>query len=438
MTRALYTLICYCCLPALLLRLLWRSRLDSGYRQRIPERLGFTSLRPAPGGIWIHAVSVGESLAALKIIDPLHQRFPQHALTVTTTTPTASRQIQAHRSPPLHHSYFPYDLPGAVRRFLDATQPRLLIIMETELWPNLLAGCRQRKIPVMLVNARLSERSARGYARFPRLCHEMLQGLSQVAAQYPADGSRFRRLGLAAHQLQVVGNIKFDLNLSAELHARATALRQRWQATQRPLWVAGSTHQGEEEIILEAFATVLRRRPETLLVLVPRHPERAPALLELGRRQGLRGELCSKSQPAPPAQLLIGDTLGELLLYFGTCDLAFVGGSLIPHGGHNLIEPAAWGIPVLSGPSLFNFSAVAELLREASALATVNNARQLASTVLDLIEDPSRRRSMGSAAQQVVNAHRGALGRLLTLLQKQLQGPERDPPLPPADNQHPS
>ncbi|HSC83364.1 MAG TPA: lipid IV(A) 3-deoxy-D-manno-octulosonic acid transferase, partial [Pseudomonas sp.] len=369
MNRRLYTLILHLALPLICLRLLWRAWRAPAYGRRIGERFAFGLGAFAPGGIWVHAVSLGESIAAAPLIRELLARYPHLPITVTSMTPTGSERIQALFGSRIQHCYLPYDLPWACKRFLCKVQPQLAVIMETELWPNHIHQCAMRGVPVVLANARLSERSARGYARFTKLTAPMLGELSLIAVQSEAEAERFRQLGARPDCVEVTGSIKFDLSVDPQLQQRATALRAEWGATARPLWIAASTHAGEDEIILAAHRQLLQQFPQALLILVPRHPERFASVFELCTREGF-GTVRRSLGVAVTAetQVLLGDTLGELLFLYALADLAFVGGSLVANGGHNLLEPAALGKPLLSGPHLFNFLEIATLLREAGDL----------------------------------------------------------------------
>jgi 3-deoxy-D-manno-octulosonic-acid transferase len=416
MNRPLYTLLFHLGLPFLLLRLWLRSHKAPAYGQRVGERfaLGLPPLQP--GGLWVHAVSVGESIAAAPMIRELLQRYPQLPLTVTCMTPTGSERIRAlfADEPRVQHCYLPYDLPWAAARFLDRLRPRLAVIMETELWPNFIHQCARRSIPVVLANARLSERSARGYARFAGLTRPMLGEMSWIAVQSEAEAERFRRLGALPERVQVTGSIKFDLSIEPALLDRATELRRQWQLETRPVWIAASTHDGEDAILLDAHRQLLARHPTALLILVPRHPERFDAVFELCRQQPLQTVRRSADAAVDgQTQVLLGDTMGELLFLYALADIAFVGGSLVPNGGHNLLEPAALGKPVLSGTHLFNFLEIAALLRTAGALLEVDDAGAVVQAVERLIEHPDQARRMSAAGQTVIQANQGALERLL-------------------------
>ena len=419
MPRLIYTILFYLLLPLVAVRLLWRARRAPAYAQRWGERFGLgPSLPSTERVIWVHAVSVGETLAALPLIRALQRDYPAARLVVTTMTPTGSERVRAACGDSVHHVYAPYDLPGAVSRFLDRTHPDLAVIMETELWPNVLSGCARRGIPVVLANARLSARSAAGYRRLAPLTRGMLADLSAVAAQTPADGRRFVDLGLPPERLVITGNIKFDLEIDTARRQRAAELARQWRdGSERPVWLVASTHRGEDAILLDAFAQVLEHHPRTLLVLVPRHPERFGEVAALAESRGYCVTRRSEgTAPDEHCQILLGDTMGELLDFFGACDLAFVAGSLVEVGGHNLIEPAAWGVPVLSGPSLFNFTEVARLLAEADGLAICDDSEQIAAVVVRLLADEESRRAMGERARTVAEANRGAMARLLEVI----------------------
>jgi len=431
LARLLYTLLIYFCLPLILLRLLWRGSRAPAYRQRWAERFGFVArLAEARQVIWVHAVSVGETIAAAPMIRRLQQQYPESTLLVTTMTPTGSEQVKKIFGDSVEHCYAPYDLPDAIARFLGRTHPVLLVIMETELWPNLIHACHRRAIPVVLANARLSEKSAAGYAKVSALAGPMLSKLAVVAAQTKDDGERFLQLGVDDDALEVTGNIKFDLQLDDTLRQKAAAIKRQWQgADNRPVWLAASTHRGEDEIILDAFRQVLAHRPDVLLVLVPRHPERFDEVAALCSDAGYcmrrRSEGLAQGMSALESkiQVVLGDTMGELLSFCGASDITFVGGSLVDVGGHNLIEPAAWGVPVLSGPHVFNFTEVSRLLSEAGGLAICASATELAEQVVTLLADPERYQRMSSAALAVTEANRGALNRLIALFESQICPP---------------
>ncbi len=429
--RHLYSAVFRLLLPLVFLRLLWRSRVTPAYRRRWGERLGLAPGRDSAAPlslsdrvIWLHAVSLGETLAARPLVEFLLAEFPDVTLVVTTTTPTGSDQVRNLFGGRVVHVYAPLDTPGAVGRFLTRYPPRLLLLMETELWPNLLHACRQRSCPVLLANARLSERSRRGYARLGRFGRDMLDCVSHVACQSQDDADRFAMLGVPSRRLSVCGNIKFDIEIPADFAVRARALVAEWGCAGRFVVLAASTHAGEDEAVLAAFARLRRELPTALLVLVPRHPERFEAVYARCVAAGWRtGRRSLGESPQAELAVVLGDTVGELLLLFGTADVAFVGGSLVPRGGHNLLEPAALGVPVLSGPSLFNFVAVRDLLLAGGALRIVADVDELGLALCELARDADRRDDMGRAGREAVRANRGARARIEALVQRLLLSP---------------
>ncbi|UUT13261.1 lipid IV(A) 3-deoxy-D-manno-octulosonic acid transferase [Pseudomonas zeae] len=416
MNRTLYTALFYLGLPLVAIRLWLRARKAPAYARRIGERFSYGMPTLQPGGIWVHAVSVGESIAAAPMIRALLQRYPQLPITVTCMTPTGSERIQAlfANEPRIQHCYLPYDLPCAAARFLDRVQPKLAVIMETELWPNHIHQCAKRGIAVALANGRLSERSAKGYGRFGKLTAPMLAEMSLFAVQTEAEAQRFRDLGARPETVEVTGSIKFDLTIDPQLLQRAADLRGQWQALERPVWIAASTHEGEDEVILDAHRRLLTNHPDALLILVPRHPERFNSVFELCQREGFATVRRSTGANVDAqTSVLLGDTMGELLFLYALADSAFVGGSLVANGGHNLLEPAALAKPVISGPHLFNFLDIAAQLREAGALAEVDDAEGLALEVQRLFELPRDAQRMADAGLAVMRRNQGALQRLL-------------------------
>ncbi|NBK40361.1 3-deoxy-D-manno-octulosonic acid transferase [Pseudomonas soli] len=415
MNRTLYTLLFHLGLPLVALRLFLRGRKAPAYRARIAERFACGLPPMRQGGIWVHAVSVGESIAAAPLVRALLKQYPDLPITLTCMTPTGSERIRAmfDGEPRVQHCYLPYDLPWAAGRFLDHVRPRLGIIMETELWPNHIHQCSRRGIPVALANARLSERSARGYARFAGLTRPMLEEMSLIAVQTETEAKRFRSLGARQASVQVTGSIKFDLKVDEQLMPRARQLREQWGASQRPVWIAASTHDGEDGLILEAHRQLLSVHSDALLVLVPRHPERFAAVHELCAGQFSTVRRSTGDAVTAQTQVLLGDTMGELLFLYALADIAFVGGSLVPTGGHNPLEPAALALPVLMGPHVFNFLEISAMLREAGALQQVDDAEGLAAAVRRLVELPQDARRMGEAGRAVMQANQGALQRLL-------------------------
>ena len=414
--RQLYTLLWYLVLPLIVLRLLWVSVHTPAYRERFAERFGFYRRPLRKGCVWIHAVSVGETLAAAPLIRALLERYPDTPLLVTSTTPTGSEQVRLLFGERVTHAYWPWDLPGAVERSFQQAEPSLVVLLETELWPNLIRAAERRGVPVLLVNGRLSAKSHRGYARWRSLIQQSLSRLSLLAVQTAAEAERFIDLGASAERVVVTGNIKFDLQLDEGKRAIAEQLRAA--IGNRPVWIAASTHAGEDEIALAAHRQVLQHWPTLLLILVPRHQERFDQVVTLAKDEGLvTVRRSSGDVPTAQTQVYLADTMGELLALYGACDIAFVGGSLVPVGGHNLLEPAAWEKPVLSGPVLHNFTEVSALLTEANALQIVDDTTSLAAALQHLLADPVEAQLRGERAAAVVNRHRGALQKLLNLLQ---------------------
>jgi 3-deoxy-D-manno-octulosonic-acid transferase len=417
--RHLYSLLTYLLRPAALAVVLWRGIGNRGYWQGLGERFG---LGARPGGaraaarcLWVHAVSLGEVSAAAPLVRALRARHAELPLLLTTATPTGRARALALFGDSVTVQFLPYDTPGSMRRFLERSRPYLALIMETELWPNLYHQCRRHGVPIVLANARLSPQSVARYTRFGALFRELFSGETFIAAQSAADAERFVAIGAPPARTRVVGNLKFDIAIDADLKARGRALRIAcWDA--RPAWIAGSTHAGEEEIVLDAHVALQGAVPGALLLLVPRHPERFAAVADLLKRRGLKFERRSSGNPVrPDAQVLLVDTVGELTTLYAAVDLAFVGGSLVPVGGHNLLEPAALGVPVVTGPHQSNARQVAELLLREDALVEVADSGELAQQVKALFADPARRLKLAARAEHVVAVNRGSLGRLLEL-----------------------
>lgn len=401
-------------LPWVFFRLWRKSRQNPDYAKRWKERLGKVDKTIPRGVVWWHCVSVGETLASIPLIKLFQQTYPDLPVLVTTMTPGGSLQVKTQLKDSVYHQYVPYDLPGIMPGFINRIQPKLCVLMETEIWPNMIYYCHQKNIPILLANARLSEKSAKKYARFKKFTQQILPYINIIAAQNSQDGERFVQLGYPRTQLRVTGNIKFDMAISAELIQKAKNLRESIGVS-RPIWIAASTHPGEEEIILEAAKKI----PKALLILAPRHPDRRSEVLELCQKANLK--TCVRSKNELPEQeetkIFLIDTLGELVLFYAVADMAFVGGSLIPKGGHNLLEPAALGIPVLSGESLFNFAEIEQLLDKANALIKVKNAEELATQINHLFSHPEQRQKMGLAGKTVINQNKGATAKHLELIE---------------------
>ena len=427
MLRALYNALWWIVAPLAVLRLLIRSRKERGYREHIGERFGY-----APGRlpeddaplIWVHAVSVGETRAAQPLIEALLKARPDARILLTHMTPSGRATGEQLFGDRVLRSYVPYDMPHAVRRFLRAWRPSLGLVMETEVWPTLIDECRRADVPLVLTNARMSARSFRRAAKFGKGTREVFGGFSRVLAQSPSDAERLTALG--ARNVAVLGNLKFDMTTPPELAARGHA----WRAAigSRPVWVAASTREGEEELVLQAFAAL--GVEDALLILVPRHPQRFNEVAALVERMGLRYERRSTWAPgaaggsaqgvarALPANVtvLLGDSMGELGAYYAASDLAFIGGSLLPLGGQNLIEACGVGVPVLIGPHVFNFTQATADAVAAGAAVQVQDPADLARALRELFNDKARRTAMGGAASAFAARHRGATARTVDVL----------------------
>lgn len=413
--RFIYTVLFYLALPFIFLRLLWRSRVVPDNRRSFSERLGFF---PAPleKCIWVHAVSVGETLAAIPLIKALQAQFVDIPVLVTNMTVTGKARVKAVFGDSVLQALIPYDLPNCVMRFLDRTRPRMVVIIETELWPNLFAACQKRNIPIVVMNARLSEKSAKGYKRISSLTHTMLSAVHGLASQGYADAKRFIDLGLPSKKVIVTGNLKFDLEIPASLRANSEALHQQL-GSDRLIWIAASTHASEEDIILAAHRMIRKQYPTALLILVPRHPDRFESVAISCEQQGFRIVRRShKNNIDAKTSIYLGDTMGELLLMYSVADVAFVGGSFTKTGGHNMLEPAALHKPIVTGPHIFNFEEISQMLLQANGMSIVKDADDLAQTVLRFFGDHTVRHKIGEQAYQVVAANRGAVAKQMALI----------------------
>lgn len=419
--RLLYTLTMYALTPVILYRLAVRGLRYRGYFWRWRERFGFS---PDPGirdSIWVHAVSVGEVNAVVPLIHALMREYRDSRLVVTTVTPTGSERVRKLFGDRVFHVYLPYDLPASVRRFLARVRPRLALVMETEIWPNLFRACAQRRIPIIVANARLSERSLRGYGPVRPLARQAIRCATFVAAQSPSDFERLVSLGAVPERMAVFGNLKFDMAVPAGLAERGAALREGWGPL-RPVWIAASTHEGEEMAVLKAHTAVLKRFPDALLLVAPRHPERFKPFAAACRALGFATRTRSEDETADAAsQCFVVDTIGELLSFYAAADVAFVGGSLEPIGGHNLLEPAALERPILFGPHTFNTEEVAAGLIEAHAAQRVADAQALGAAVIRLFTQPEAGRSMGAAACAMLERERGAVERTMQVVARVLR-----------------
>ena len=414
MNRKLYSSIFYLLLPFILLRLIWRGFSAPAYWRRWGERFGLYRGESTEIALWIHAVSVGEFIASVPLIRRLLENSPKGKVLVTTTTPTGSARVKEEFSSGVRHVYLPYDLPGSTRRFLQHFRPSLGVVMETEIWPNLFQRCGRENISLILANVRLSQRSLEGYQRWiPKLAKSTLQNVTWAAVQGEADAKRLIALGAMSDRVTITGNIKFDMTLPDNIEQQGEELRGQLSSS-RPIWIAASTREGEEGYVLDAHLRLLEQTPNALLILVPRHPERFSAVAKLISSRGLGSVRRSSGQPCgDEVQVYLGDSMGEMLLLYSAADVAYVGGSLVPTGSHNMLEPAALGKPVLFGPHRFNFAEASQLLLDRGAAQEVTSADQLAGAVIDLLQSSEKRQHMGAQGRRAVEQNRGALDRLM-------------------------
>ncbi len=425
--RRIYSLLINCAVPFAFAAVVWRSWRDPAYRGGWSERFGRGGKRHEAPTIWVHAVSLGEMTAGAPLIRALRARFPQWRVALTTATPAGRARAQA-LFPDIDVRFLPYDTRGGMRRLLARLQPRIAIIMETELWPNLFDACRREAVPLLLASARLSPKSVSRYRRFGTL-FRVFGGNVVVAAQSEEDRERFLAIGAAAERCTVIGNVKFDIEVDAANVELGRRLRRDYGAA-RPVWIAGSTHAGEDEQVLEAHQALCAGQPEALLLLAPRHRERFDKVAELLTSRGLNwvrrstGEVPQSATAVKPATaVVLIDTLGELAALYAAADVAFVGGSLVPIGGHNLLEPAALGLPVLTGPAYFNSREIGQLLLREGAALQVNGAQELSRELARLLSDPDERRRVGGSGLRLVESNRGSVARLLEIVAQLLASP---------------
>jgi 3-deoxy-D-manno-octulosonic-acid transferase len=413
----LYSFILPFLVPLVILHLLFRGLKNADYFRRWGERFGFNHITPDSPVIWIHAVSVGEARASVPLINSLFKRFPEKQILVTTMTPTGSAEVVRQLGDRVLHCYVPYDLSGAVNRFLGRMKPCLAIIMETELWPNIYHGCHSRNIPVVVANARMSESSMRGYLRFEQLTRATLNQVSLIATQSRADARRLRRMGAPNEIINITGSIKFEIKLPASLREAAESLRRDF-GSMRPVWIAASTHDDEEKKVLVAFRELKRSYPDLLLLIAPRHPERFVTASKISRRDGFNTMLRSELRGAVPqdVEVIIADSMGELLKLYAASDVAFVGGSLTPVGGHNVLEASAIGLPVIFGPHMFNFDEISQLTLSRKAGKQVASETELSAAVATYLDDANLRFETGENGKKLVQQNRGALERTTDLI----------------------
>ena len=418
---ALYVLLTCLALPFAFAADAWKSLRDPAQRGRAVARLGFVPRSSHPGCLWVHAVSVGEVQAAASVLQALRARHPDVPVTLSTVTPTGAARAKALFGDSVRQCYLPFDTPWAMRRFLDRVQPRLAVMLETEIWPVLYRELTRRGVPLVIGSARLSNRSVERYRRVSGLMARTLAGNVVVGAQSAADAERFCALGAAPERVHVTGNVKLDLQIPETAIDAGQDFRRR-HAPHRPVWIAGSTHEGEEDAALAAHATTRTRHPDALLVIVPRHPQRFEAVRAALRRAGISFvQRSSGGVPAGGDAVFLLDTLGELQTFYAAAVVAFVGGRLVAVGGHNLLEPAALARPILAGPYTHNAPEIARLLADSGALTTVSDASELAAQVTGLFDDPPRATAAGGRGQSAVAANRGAVDRLVALIEPLLR-----------------
>ncbi|HXZ96043.1 MAG TPA: lipid IV(A) 3-deoxy-D-manno-octulosonic acid transferase [Burkholderiales bacterium] len=411
MARCAYTLLSYLLLPYALLHLVVRGRKQPAYLRHVGERFGFYALTPAKAVIWLHAVSVGETRAAQPLVKALRKAYPEHQILLTHMTPTGRETGEQLFGEGVLRCYLPYDFPQAVKRFLLHFKPVAGVLLETEIWFNLIHLCKRANIPLYLVNARLSEKSAARYSAFRNLVGAGLKELTAVAAQTESDAERLRALG--ANTVQVTGNLKFDIRPPFFALELGRELRSNFGA--RPVFLAASTRVGEEELVLQAVSAA--NISGLLSVIVPRHPQRFDEVAALLERRGIRFQRRSEEKAAAnDTQVVLGDSMGEMFAYYAACDVAFVGGSLLPLGGQNLLEACAMGKPVLIGPHTFNFADASELAVQAGAAERVQDAAALGLALKILFADEQKRKKMGEAGRAFCAAHQGATQKILNLI----------------------
>lgn len=415
--RIAYALLTYLLSPIYALYWLFRGISERAYLDRFGQRFGFGYPLLADGCIWIHAVSVGEVQAAAPLVRALARLFPERRLMITTVTPTGAARAASLFGDTVTHCYMPFETPHSVRNFFSATRPQVALVMETEIWPNLYHACGKRKIPLILVSARISPRSVASYRRLLPLFRETLSHGIVIAAQSAADADRFMSLGTSPERTSVTGNIKFDIELEPGLLEKGAAERERLFGS-RPVWIAASTHEKEEERVLAAHSLLCRKHSNALLVLVPRHPERFATVRSLLKKQ--RRNFVARTDGLPcesSTEVFLGDTMGEVPLFYAASDIAFVGGTLVPVGGHNLLEPAALGRPIITGPHLFNTQEIADMFAELGASLVVHDETGLANALDRLFRDRREADEIGARGRDIVQQNRGALQRLLVLLE---------------------
>lgn len=420
MGLSLYTWLLRLALPLVLIRLVWRGFRNSNYWRRWPERFGFVTSMDNAETIWIHAVSVGEARAAEPLVKNLLHHHPDHHIHITTMTPTGSVQVQQSFSHRVSHCYVPYDYPASVRRFMRRIKPKILITMETELWPNMFSICQQSSVPVLVANARMSEKSMLRYQRYPVLTQQTLAAITMVAAQTQPDADRIEMLGLDRDRIQVTGSIKFDIEVTEEVLKAGEQLRQQW-GVNRKVWIAASTHEDEEQRLLPVFRKLKTQFPDLLFVVVPRHPERFDKVWKLCKQSGFEVTRRSTNEDITDnTDILLGDTMGELVKFYVASDVAFIGGSLVPHGGQNLLEALAVGTPVVFGPSMYNFEDIKDRTLSCNAGKQITNETGLYQQIRLYLSDPAEMNRSGKNGRAMVEDNKGAIHKIETMVDTML------------------
>lgn len=418
--RAFYSCLFYLLIPFILVRLIWRSIKAPVYRYRWSERFALYSKEFPRNVIWFHAVSVGEAEALFPLVKKIQRQSPDATLLITTTTPTGSARVKAVMQESVEHVYLPYDIPCAVERFIQCFKPRMAVIMETEIWPNLFACCGQNEVPLYIINARLSEKSAKGYRKIPALIFPALAHVKLIAAQTQDDASRFIAIGAKTETVKTLGNIKFDVEISSEIIGQGLQLKADLFGS-RFVWLIASTHKNEEAIFLEIYKKIKQKIPELLLVVTPRHPERFGEVKKLCQQNQLAvvmrtsGEICHQY-----VDVYLADTMGELKMLYAASDIAFVGGSMVPVGGHNILEAAAVGTPVLFGPYMANFKEIAEgVLRQGAAIQCQDES-EIINAIITLYADSAYRQSLAEKGKAFVRQNQGAISRIFNVLSRDI------------------
>lgn len=416
--RLIYTLLFYFLTPFILLRLFWRGFKAPEYRKRWKERFALYSKKYSNNVIWIHAVSVGEAEAVFPLVKKLQQKYPSDKFLITTTTPTGSARVQAVLADSVDHVYLPYDLPVVVNRYIAIFKPKIAIFMEKEIWPNLYANCAKHKIPLMIINARLSANSAKGYKKIPGLIKPALANVTWIATQTEEDKQRFIEIGAKQSSISVSGNLKFDLTIEENILQKAADLKkQLFQG--RFVWVVASTHDMEEAIFFKIYPELKKQIPELLLMIVPRHPERFAQVKQLAEKMQLKLSLRSLNQLCTEeTDVYLADTMGELKLLYGASDICFVGGSMVPVGGHNILEPAALGVPIMFGSYMINFKEITKNVLDLNAAIQCVDSPMISETVMRLYKDGGYRNEMASKAKEFVKSNQGATSNTLEIIEK--------------------